>query len=143
MPPTPTPWVPNRYPAARRVDHVDVYKSEKQGEVRVHDPYHWLEQNTDETEQWTTAQEKFTRDFLDQNPERKDLEDQIQKSMDYAKVRRVFWMLVPFAAAKPYSSLQFPAPSLKDDGRWYWYYNTGLQAQSGESFGNDAQIIGF
>ncbi|TBU27685.1 prolyl oligopeptidase [Dichomitus squalens] len=109
MPANPTPWVPNRYPPARRSDHVDVYKSEKHREVRVHDPYHWLEQNTDETEQWTTAQEKFTREYLDQNPERKDLEDQIRNNMDYAK---------------------FSAPSLKNDGRWYWYHNTGLQAQS-------------
>ena len=89
MPATPTAWVPHRYPTARRTDHVDVYKSEKQGEVRVHDPYRWLEQNTDETEQWTTAQEKYTREYLDQNPERSDLEDQIRKNMDYAKVRRV------------------------------------------------------
>lgn len=25
--------------------------------------------------------------------------------------------------------LQFSAPSLKFDGRWYWYYNSGLSAQ--------------
>ncbi|KAI0676715.1 prolyl oligopeptidase [Trametes maxima] len=109
MPASPTRWVPNRYPAARRSDHVDVYKSESKGEVRVRDPYNWLEHNTDETEQWTTAQEQYTREYLDQNPERQDLEDQIRKTMDYAK---------------------FSAPSLKDDGRWYWYFNTGLQAQS-------------
>lgn len=86
MPSTPTPWTPNRYPPARRSDHVDVYKSEKNGEVRVPDPYQWLEQNTDETEQWTTAQEQFTRAYLDQNPERQALEDQIRTNMDYAKV---------------------------------------------------------
>ena len=90
MPASPTSWTTNRYPPARRSDHVDVYKSEKKGEVRVHDPYQWLEQNTDETEQWTTAQEKFTREYLDRNAERQDLEDQIRKNMDYAKVRRVF-----------------------------------------------------
>ncbi len=86
--PARTAWSPNRYPSARRSDHVDVYKSEKNGEVRVHDPYQWLERNTDETEQWTTAQEGFTREYLDKNPERQDLEDQIRKNMDYAKVRR-------------------------------------------------------
>ncbi|KAI0637652.1 prolyl oligopeptidase [Trametes polyzona] len=109
MPAVPTRWVPNRYPSARRSDHVDTYKSESKGEVRVHDPYQWLEHNTDETEQWTTAQEQFTRQYLDQNPERQDLENQIRENMDYAK---------------------FSAPALKDDGRWYWYYNSGLQAQS-------------
>lgn len=85
--PARTSWSPNRYPAARRSDHVDVYKSEKNGQVRVHDPYQWLEHNTDETEQWTTAQERFTREYLDKNPERQDLEDEIRKNMDYAKVR--------------------------------------------------------
>lgn len=86
MPAAPTTWTPNRYPPARRSDHVDVYKSGKTGEVRVHDPYQWLEQNTDETEQWTTAQERYTRAYLDRNPERQDLETQIRKNMDYAKV---------------------------------------------------------
>ncbi|KAJ8502127.1 hypothetical protein ONZ51_g205 [Trametes cubensis] len=109
MPVSPTRWVPSTYPAARRSDHIDVYKSESKGEVRVHDPYQWLEHNTPETEEWTTAQEQYTRQYLDQNPERKDLEDQIRKNMDYAK---------------------FSAPAFKDDGRWYWYYNSGLQAQS-------------
>ena len=87
MPVSPTRWVPSTYPAARRSDHIDVYKSESKGEVRVHDPYQWLEHNTPETEEWTTAQEQYTRQYLDQNPERKDLEDQIRKNMDYAKVR--------------------------------------------------------
>ena len=88
MPAVLAPWAAHRYPPARRSDHVDVYKSEKHGEVRVHDPYQWLEQNTAETEQWTTAQEKFTREHLDSNPDRKELEDEIRKNLDYAKVWR-------------------------------------------------------
>lgn len=48
----PTPWTPNTYPKARRGDHVDVYKSEKHGEVPVHDPYQWLEENSEETTAW-------------------------------------------------------------------------------------------
>ncbi|KAI0699823.1 prolyl oligopeptidase [Cytidiella melzeri] len=106
---TPTPWTANTYPPARRSDHTDVYKSEAKGEVRVHDPYEWLEHNTDETDKWTTAQEAFTRAYLDKNPDRQILEDEIRKNTDYAK---------------------FSQPVLKDDGRWYWYYNSGLQAQS-------------
>ncbi|KAI0786495.1 prolyl oligopeptidase [Abortiporus biennis] len=102
-------WVTNKYPSARRSDHVDVYKSEKKGEVRVPDPYEWLEHNTEETDQWTTAQEDYTQKFLSKIPDRQFLEDEIRKNMDYAK---------------------FSAPALKDDGRWYWYYNSGLQAQS-------------
>ena len=80
-------WVPGRYPPAYRSDHVDVYMSETKGQVQVNDPYQWLEHNTPETEAWTTAQEKFTRQFLDQNADRQALEDKIRENTDYAKVR--------------------------------------------------------
>lgn len=86
MPATVTPWRPNQYPHARSSDHVDVYKSESKGEVRVPDPYEWLEHYTEETEQWINAQVNFTRQYLDQNPERQALEDGIRKTMDHAKV---------------------------------------------------------
>jgi len=45
----PTPWN-GKYPPARRSDHVDTYKSEKHGEVKVPDPYDWLETYSEETE---------------------------------------------------------------------------------------------
>ena len=61
-----TPWTPNKYPPARRSDHVDEYKSETKGCVQVADPYQWLEKNTAETDEWVTAQEAFTRVYLDQ-----------------------------------------------------------------------------
>ena len=83
---TPAPWTTNKYPSARRSDHVDVYKSKAKGEVPVHDPYNWLEHNTEETDKWTTAQEAFTREYLDKNPDRQILEDEIRKNTDYAKV---------------------------------------------------------
>ncbi|KAF5372042.1 hypothetical protein D9615_008071 [Tricholomella constricta] len=104
----PTPWTPNNYPPSRRSDHVDIYKSAAKGEVRVPDPYQWLEENTDETDKWTTSQELFTRSYLDKNADRQRLEDAFRASMDYAK---------------------FSAPILYDDGRWYWFYNSGLQPQ--------------
>lgn len=85
MPPR-TPWTPNRYPASRRLDHIDVYKSEAKSEVSVPDPYQWLEQNSKETEQWVDAQEAFTRAYLDQNPERQALEDEIRQNEKFAKV---------------------------------------------------------
>lgn len=84
--PSLTPWAPTRYPPSRRSDHVDVYKSEAKGEVRVPDPYQWLEQNSKETEQWVDAQEAFTRAYLDQNPERQALEDEIRQNEKFAKV---------------------------------------------------------
>ncbi|KAF7969402.1 hypothetical protein HWV62_27391 [Athelia sp. TMB] len=105
----PTPWAPHAYPPARRSGHVDEYQSAARGAVRVPDPYQWLEQHTPETDDWVGRQEAFTRAYLDQNPDRVKLEDEIRKNMDYAKVS---------------------APSMKHDGRWYWYYNSGLQAQS-------------
>ncbi|KAF9457998.1 prolyl oligopeptidase [Collybia nuda] len=104
----PTPWTPKSYPPARRSDHVDSYKSATKGDVRVADPYQWLEADTEETDKWTSAQEAFTRTHLDKNPDRQRLEDAFRASMDYAK---------------------FSSPTLYDDGRWYWFYNSGLQPQ--------------
>ncbi|TFK43090.1 prolyl oligopeptidase [Crucibulum laeve] len=104
-----TTWSPNSYPEARRSDHVDVYKSASKGEARVADPYQWLEEYTEETDKWTTAQEAFTRTHLDKNADRQRLEDAFRASTDYAK---------------------FSSPTLYDDNRWYWFYNSGLQPQS-------------
>jgi prolyl oligopeptidase len=87
---SPTPWVPNAYPPTHRSDHIDVYKSETRGDVKVSDPYNWLEEYSDETDKWTTAQEQFTRTYLDKNPDRKKLEDAFRKSMDYPKVASEF-----------------------------------------------------
>ncbi|KAL0949097.1 hypothetical protein HGRIS_009187 [Hohenbuehelia grisea] len=103
-----TPWTPNSYPPTRRSDHVDVYKSESKGEVRVPDPYEWLEHKSKETDEWVDVQERFTRSYLDQNPDRQKLEDAIEANTNYPK---------------------FSAPGFKEDGRWYWFYNSGLQAQ--------------
>lgn len=81
-----TSWSPNTYPPARRSDHVDVYKSEARGKVRIPDPYQWLEEYTEETDEWTSAQEVFTRSYLDKNGDRQKLEDAFRFSTDYAKV---------------------------------------------------------
>jgi hypothetical protein len=81
------PWVPNRYPPARRTDHTEVYKSATRGDVRVPDPYVWLEDATAETEAWVDAQERFTRAYLDQLPDRERLEKAIRANTDYARVR--------------------------------------------------------
>ena len=83
---TSTPWQPNTYPPTRRTDHVDVYKSASKGTVEVPDPYVWLENNTDELDQWTTAQANFTRAYLDKNPHRDTLEAEIRANNDFAKV---------------------------------------------------------
>ncbi|THH11283.1 hypothetical protein EW145_g767 [Phellinidium pouzarii] len=103
-----TAWTPNKYPSSRRSDHVDVYKSEKHGQVRVPDPYNWLEENGPETDAWTTAQANFARNYLDQYPHREDLGCRLRENYNYEK---------------------FDNPILRKDGRWYWSYNKGLQAQ--------------
>ena len=87
MPPTPWDTKTVRYPEARRSEHVDVYKSAAKGEVRVHDPYQWLEAHSAETDAWTTAQEAFARAYLDQNPDRDALQKAFTESYNYAKVR--------------------------------------------------------
>ncbi|KAG6916377.1 hypothetical protein DXG01_007098 [Tephrocybe rancida] len=82
----PTPWTPNAYPPTRRTDHVDLYNSALKGQIHIPDPYQWLEEDSDETDKWTTSQEIFTRQYLDKNSDRQRLEDDIRSNMDYAKV---------------------------------------------------------
>ncbi|KAF8803935.1 hypothetical protein BYT27DRAFT_7259917 [Phlegmacium glaucopus] len=105
---SPTPWTPGSYPQTRRSDHVDIYQSATREQVRVPDPYHWLEEYSQETDKWTSVQESFTRSYLDKNPDRQRLETLFQEVNDYAK---------------------FSAPQLYDDNRWYWFYNSGLEPQ--------------
>jgi prolyl oligopeptidase len=83
---TPTPWIPDSYPPTHRSDHVDVYQSASSGEVQVSDPYQWLEENSDQVNEWTTAQTTFTHAYLNKNPDKQKLEDKFLASKDYAKV---------------------------------------------------------
>ncbi|KAF8266710.1 prolyl oligopeptidase [Lactarius quietus] len=100
---------PALLPPTRRSDHVDVYQSGAGVEVKVSDPYVWLEKDGEEQEKWLVAQEALARNFLDANPDRIRLEQEIRASTDYKK---------------------FGVPTLRYDGRWYWSYNSGLQAHS-------------
>jgi hypothetical protein len=81
-----TPWIPGNFPPTRRSDHIDVYKSAAKGDVPVPDPYQWLEEYTEKTNEWTTAQELFTRSYLNKNPDRETLLDFLRASMNYTKV---------------------------------------------------------
>ncbi|KAF8495236.1 prolyl oligopeptidase [Russula emetica] len=109
MPVTAFSWIPHCYPPTHRSDHIDLYQSESQGEVKVPDPYAWLEKDGEERKRWLASQEALARKLLDSHPDRAMLEEEIRSSTDYEK---------------------FGLPSLRDDGRWYWSYNSGLQAQS-------------
>lgn len=55
-------------------------------EVKVSDPYDWLEKDSEEQEKWLAAQEALARNFLDANPDRVRLEEEIRASTDYEKV---------------------------------------------------------
>jgi Prolyl oligopeptidase, N-terminal beta-propeller domain len=79
-------WTPHCYPPTRRSDHVDVYRSGAGVEVKVSDPYVWLEKDGEEQENWLAAQEALARNFLDSHPDRIRLEEEIRASTDYEKV---------------------------------------------------------
>jgi hypothetical protein len=81
-----TPWMPGDYPPTSRSDHVDIYNSALKREVHVPDPYQWLEENSDEVDNWTTAQAAFTQAYLDQKADTKRLKDKFRAGMNYAKV---------------------------------------------------------
>ncbi|KAF8164897.1 prolyl oligopeptidase [Crassisporium funariophilum] len=117
-----TSWTPNAYPPARRSDHVDIYKSASRGEVHVADPYQWLEEYTDETEKWTSAQQAFTRKHLDKNSHCPRLEKVFQAANDFAK---------------------FTAPYLHTDNRWYWLNNSGLEPQTALYRSRDSTLPDF
>lgn len=104
-----TGWTPNNYPSARRANVYETFQSEKHGQVQIHDPYQWLESPSEETEKWINDQVEFSSKLLDQIPNKNLLVDKLMKNMNFAK---------------------FSAPTYKKNGRWYWYYNKGLQAQS-------------
>lgn len=100
---------PIAYPPARRSDHVDVYQSATRGEVHVHDPYQWLEEDSAETKAWVEAQAKITNDFLAQNADRDRFKEDLRSTYNYPK----FSLAVPRGRG--------------DALRWYWTYNSGLE----------------
>lgn len=100
------------FPTARRCDHVDTYQSQKQGEVKVADPYRWLEtppNQSNETKEWVEAQADFAQAYIKQFGARDELKKRLEASFSYAR---------------------YSCPSLKYDGRYYYNYNSGLEAQS-------------
>ncbi|MHC4599285.1 MAG: prolyl oligopeptidase family serine peptidase [Planctomycetota bacterium] len=95
-----------RYPATRRVDHVDTYHGTK-----VADPYRWLEEDVRESEAvaaWVRAQNEVTFAYLASIPERERIRRRLTKVWNYEKRS---------------------TPS-KHGGRYYFRKNAGLQNQS-------------
>lgn len=91
------------YPAAKTVDVTDNYH----GTV-VADPYRWLEEYSDDTNQWIDAEEAFARGYLDAIPERGPIKATLERLWNYEK---------------------FGVPEVAG-GKLFYSRNDGLQNQS-------------
>lgn len=84
----PTPWDPKAtpYPTVRRSDFVETFKSAKNGEVEVKDPYQWLHQpDSDETKRFVQDQGTYARAYLQQYKDGDKLKEEITKNYGYAR----------------------------------------------------------
>ncbi|MFQ5501848.1 MAG: prolyl oligopeptidase family protein [Phycisphaerae bacterium] len=94
---------PLAYPKTRTVDQVDVIH-----DVRVPDPYRWLEDdNAEETKAWVKAENKVTFGYLEQIPERNQIKKRLTRLWNYEKYTTPF----------------------KQGGRYFYRKNDGLQNQ--------------
>lgn len=94
------------YPETKKIDHVDELHGTK-----VADPYRWLEDDvrtSKDVANWVEAENKVTFAFLEAIPERETIRKRLTELWNYEK---------------------FGAP-FKSGGRYYHYYNTGLQNQN-------------
>jgi prolyl oligopeptidase len=85
---SPTPWNPQQtpYPAVRRSDTVEEFKSAKQGTVKVADPYDWLSfPDSPETQQFVKEQGDFTKKYLDQYKDKDKFSKELEKNWNYAR----------------------------------------------------------
>lgn len=92
-------------PVTRKDSTVDNYFG-----TEVPDPYRWLEDDaSNETAMWVEAQNKVTSHYLNKLPGRKKLLERLKTVADYEKVGLL---------------------SHKNNGKWYYFSNDGLQNQS-------------
>jgi prolyl oligopeptidase len=95
---------PKSYPAAATVDVVDTYHG-----TPIKDPYRWLEdEDSPETRAWIEAQNKVTREYLDDISGRRRIRERLEKLWNFER---------------------FSIPSLAG-GRYFYSRNDGLQNQS-------------
>lgn len=74
------------YPESPRGDHADVYRDAEGREVRVPDPYRWLEDpDSPETRRWVQAQNERTEDFLSALPARAAYRERLTALWDYPR----------------------------------------------------------
>ncbi len=92
-------------PQARKDGTVDTYFG-----TEVPDPYRWLEDDrSEETAAWVKAENKVTSHYLRKLPMRSKLLARLTEVANYEKVG---------------------TPTLRKNGKWYFYKNDGLQNQS-------------
>ena len=93
-----------KYPESKKVNQVDDYFGTK-----VADPYRWLENdNSEETKDWVTAENKVTHEYLSSVPFNGKVRKRLEEMWNYAKYSSPF-----------------------KEGEWYYFYkNDGLQNQS-------------
>src|SRR5712671_7680184 len=102
--PAQTATAPLSYPAAARGTQVDDYHG-----TSIADPYRWLEDvDGPATKAWVEAENKLTDSFLATIPERPAIKTRLTQLWNYAR---------------------YSAP-FKDNGRYFYFQNTGLQNQS-------------
>jgi prolyl oligopeptidase len=99
-----TTSAPLAYPAAARGTQVDDYHG-----TSIADPYRWLEDvDAPATKAWVEAQNRLTDAFLATIPERPAIKARLTTLWNYAR---------------------YSAP-FKENGRYFYFQNTGLQNQS-------------
>jgi len=91
------------YPITNKVEQSDDYFG-----TLVEDPYRWLEDdNSEETAEWVTAQNKVTFGYLDQIPFRSKIKERLEQIWDFPKYGSPF----------------------KEGNNYYFFKNDGMQNQ--------------
>lgn len=105
------------FPPARRGDDSQVYKSAKHGEVKVEQPYLWLEtppSESKETDEWVNSQAAYTEAYAKGCDDRAEMKKRLEGNLDYAKY------------STPSRTGRLPG----QEGDYYYSYNSGLDPQA-------------
>ncbi len=76
------------YPKTETVDQVDTYKSTDGKEVKVADPYRWLEEDVRESDRvaaWVAEQQTLTTSYLNRLSEREAFQERLTELWDYER----------------------------------------------------------
>ena len=96
--------MPFQYPSTRKEDLVEILHGQE-----VPDPYRWMEDlDSEELQDWITAQNKITFDFLEASPLRQKIQKRMTELWNYEKV----------------------SPPFKRADRYFYFFNDGLQNQN-------------